>query len=639
MTSFKKTLFSAILVTFLIIPTGCGKKQNNNSASSFEVVTKTIGADGGQVADRGDNVQINIPAGALKESTSISAQYVEDSVTFSENPMMNFLCGVEFGPSGTTFDKPVEVTLKLNKTPINNELTVFCYDEINSVWDLVSEASVNNNEATFSITHFSKYKCIDIPLSVYNEYVYLVKDACRSGKPDSWITETYVDYLVNEKHLMDYYAECNGYVYEPTGILISGQFQVGDRESDNNVTVYLYGDSNQSGIFPANCYTLDGGLLSSYQEFKKQREKAAIENQEVIDIGLTVYFKMIKPIIDLSAPKTALAKRESTTVSVHCHYSKPDNYFPENREIDLEDYKLTLPYELVHLKTNKKELLTDSEGCASFKVTSIDGETETIKVMFYVEGVYGEYADAHITFTGEEDEVLYQMNGHIHEVYHWEYVVPDGGIFQTAIKNNEKGVTHIEIDYDFSGTISWDDIGFGSINGTVSYNNISATIQSNEAMIEYDIVASDGSVLGSGKASTELFSGGSVSTFPGPKNVPFNGLTSEADSANLCYFEDAASYQLIDIVSSGSIISNNSINGGGEDSFETGFSSYASDPILLNGFECKTGSQTFTVQSFKDSTGSRIPRYASGGTEIEFFYQLDPESVSVETTQTINITK
>ena len=203
-------------------------------------------------------------------------------------------------------------------------------------------------------------------------------------------------------------------------------------------------------------YCLYGSMLSSYQEFKKQREQAAQENQEIIDILLVVFYKMCKPIIDLTAPDTELEKGESTTVTLHCHYRDSDNYFPNLRDIDLPYYKLTISDGLSHLKVDKTELTTNENGVDTFRVTSKDGKGETIKVIFDVEGEYGQHAEGSITFYEEDEEPTFEFTVTMHE--------EDHVLCGTSPDNNDttgestasyyQGYVTITLDYSFTGTIT-----------------------------------------------------------------------------------------------------------------------------------------------------------------------------------------
>ena len=464
---FKKLISIGVMTLSLILPScSCDAKNDSESTQTpstkeYSVVTKTIGTNGGQVKDEESYLGLNIPAGALKGDTNITAQYVGEPAKFSSAPILGFLCGAEFGPSGTVFEKPVQVTLKLDKAPINDQLSVAYYDEENKLWECAAEATYSNNQVTFEVTHFSKYQVLDLPISVFNQYVYTVREAIRTNKSDSWITQTYLEYLLDDIHVMDYYGEYNGYVYYPVGFQINGQYAIDGKESDNNETTYRYGELNHAEFSSTTDYCLYGSMFSSYQEFKRQREQAAQENQEIIDILLVVYYKMCKPIIDLTAPDTKLKKGESTTVTLHCHYRDSDNYFPNLRDIDLPYYKLTISDGLSHLKVDKKELTTNENGVDTFRVTSKDGKEETITVIFDVAGEYGQHAEGTIFF-GEDKPGKYSFSGSIKQEVTGDYCWSEtsrtrgdgnGGTITDTI---DKGMLTVTIEYPIEGTITFD---------------------------------------------------------------------------------------------------------------------------------------------------------------------------------------
>ena len=211
-----------------------------------ETVTEEIGTLGGTINDTDNNLSINIPQGALDSTTSISATYVDEPSLIGDNPAMNFMGAVDFGPSGTVFDEPVEVTIKLAKTTYHNKLSVFCYDEVNDLWDYVTNASVSGGNATFSVNHFSRYKCLDITDDMLNKFVELVHTAQDSGYDDAWIIGNYEDYLINDKHVMDEYAIYDGLYYEACGLFISGRYSLENgKQGDPDVLSKQIGESNK----------------------------------------------------------------------------------------------------------------------------------------------------------------------------------------------------------------------------------------------------------------------------------------------------------------------------------------------------------------------------------------------------------
>ena len=171
--------------------------------------------------------------------------------------------------------------IKLAKTTYHNKLSVFCYDEVNDLWDYVTNASVSGGNATFSVNHFSRYKCLDITDDMLNKFVELVHTAQDSGYDDAWIIGNYEDYLINDKHVMDEYAVYDGLYYEACGLFISGRYSLENgKQGDPDVLSKQIGESNKVG----NTYGLStvGGLTTSRAESDKAKESTT-EKQEIID--------------------------------------------------------------------------------------------------------------------------------------------------------------------------------------------------------------------------------------------------------------------------------------------------------------------------------------------------------------------
>ena len=483
MKSFKKLITSVLLITSAISLSGCGMIKNifsiifndddseygevsRPSPSSYAPVSKTVGASGGTLSDDG-NITINIPANALSVDTPITAQYVEDETQVEDCPFPGFLGAVQFGPSGTTFDQPAQVTMRLKDTPRNEKVCIFCYDEEEDIWDFVTEADVLGGNASFTVNHFSYYKALDLTPRMTGKWDALVRTAMAEGYSDSWILDTFVDYLVNQEHVLDYYTEYGGLLYEPCGLHVSGNYFMNGKEGDPNYLITMVGESNQVG----NRFGLSriASETDSYKEFIKEKNKPASERQEITTVLFIIDYKMIKPNIEASADKTILDEGETATVNVYCHYVNPDNFFPEFRDVILPYYPLTLPFKLVHLTTDVDKLTTNSEGRASFRVTSLDGEPEVVKVMFYVEGYFGEYADAYVTFNNGG----YSITGHVSETLQFNY---NAKIMEGSPTTRETGTFDLKVDYDLDGVFEVKD-ETKEVVGSITYKNITATLQ------------------------------------------------------------------------------------------------------------------------------------------------------------------
>ena len=481
MKAIKKLAVSAISILLTISLTGCGiiremmsilngsypEEVSTSEPTSYEKVETMIGKDGGVVKDEEENVTISIPQGALQEDTNISAQYIEEPSYLEANPSMNFLGAVEFGPSGTTFDKPVEVSLQLTNTPKHNKISIFCYSEEYGQWDFVTEADVNYNVATFSISHFSKYKALDMSKGMLMKFHDLVKQAQATGQPDSWVLENFEDYLINEEHVMDIYSLFGGYWYEPCGLIIDGNYHINGKEGDPNQLTDLIGETNKVGNTYGLCH--DGQLVVDAKTYKEIEGKPK-EGQEIIAVGVTVYYKMIKPDIDLTASKKKLAKGESATINIRCHYVNVTNHFDEFKDLDMDGYMLTIPRPS-HFDVDKTTVLTNG-GIASFVVTAKeDNVAETITVNFDVSGSFGVHAEGNITLNSEG----YTFEGHIEEELEFRYLAPemeeDGGILE------EEGIFKIIIEYDIDGSFTEKD---GDLTGSITISNTIVSFDNQE---------------------------------------------------------------------------------------------------------------------------------------------------------------
>lgn len=483
MGNFKKLIIGLALTTMAFTSlVGCGKKPSNQQSSGpkeHTAVSKTIGTGGGFLKD-GTNVNITIPEGALKESTTISALYIEDATLLSNDISMGFLGAVEFGPSGTTFDKPVEVSLKLANPTSFYEVAVFCYDEESNRWDYVCDAEVEETIATFKVNHFSKYELLNLTQEMYLKFYDLVYEAVLNDKSDAWISESYKEYLVDYEHVMDLYTKYGNYWYEPCGLFVYGDYLINGKSGDQEALHFQVGESNKVG----DKYGVStvGGLFAKKSEFEKAK-RTATETTQIVDVTVVLEYKMIKPTIQLTASKYKLKKGESTTVTAFCHHSNPHNYFSEYQELILSYYDLDLKTDANHLKLDKDHIVTNGDGKASFQVTSNDGKAETIRAIFDVSGDFGTHAEGSTRIQGNE-KVVYNMTGHIHE--EWNYVTGDDETrdysdkWETDVHTGTLGSVNISVDYDFKGTITWTNgiaiYGGAPVEGVIDMTNLEVSL-------------------------------------------------------------------------------------------------------------------------------------------------------------------
>ncbi len=179
----RSKLFKIFVCVVLIAGfSGCvsSKKISVQKKDSYQLAKKVIGKNGGVISDS-DNVKLTVPPSALKNNEEISINYLPFK-SDEKNETNNALASVQFGPSGTVFNKESEVTIKLDKKPVTNSLSVYCYNKKTKEWDYVTDATLNGDYASFKIQHFSDYKVEeDINSKHLSEFKKLVDKAVKNN--------------------------------------------------------------------------------------------------------------------------------------------------------------------------------------------------------------------------------------------------------------------------------------------------------------------------------------------------------------------------------------------------------------------------------------------------------------------------
>jgi hypothetical protein len=222
--------------------TEAGTETGTETVTPPKTISSVIGADGGEVGD--DNAMISIPAGALKEDTEISIKYLNDAKDVSDTILTGFVGAVEFGPSGTKFEKPADVVVKLSKAPKNETLSIFCYDEENKRWNYETTAEIDKDYAKFEVNHFSRYRIVDITDGMLQKYINIIKYNFDNNIPDTVSREQYEDYLNNTVKVLDSYEEWGGKLYKACGYLISVNYYINGVEEDPNDLIDLVGEDS-----------------------------------------------------------------------------------------------------------------------------------------------------------------------------------------------------------------------------------------------------------------------------------------------------------------------------------------------------------------------------------------------------------
>lgn len=590
---------------------------SSSASSKHDPVSGDIGPSGGTVKDPDNNVSINIPAGALSRDTKISAVYIDSPEILTSSLSTNFLGAAEFGPDGTVFDKPVQVTINLTETPKSSSLAVFCYYVAEDVWEYVTDAIPNGKKATFEVTHFSTYQVMDRSGDFLNEYENIVNHAQVNGLSDAEIIEEFRDYLVNYKHIMDQYTTYDGYWYEPCGLKINGKYQTNGKSGDPEALSVIEGESNKVG----NSYGLskiDGGISS------KDKVKGVSASSEMFDVTVIVEYKIIDPDINLTASKKKLNKGESATINIRCHYTNARNFFPEFKDLDLAGYMLTIA-KPTNFTADKSAVLTDSSGRASFVVTAKENnKAETITVNFDVSGNFGTHAEGNITLNSEGISITGHVKEEIDivwrapvETMQGSWSVTGNGTFNLVVEYDFEGTLVEEEDKPMTGELAFTDI---DVSFSATASSVRGTVEEATGTGEYDFFGNVGNIT--------------------PYMPSYKVVGTEVNDLCSLYSEDDAE-EIATVSGSGNTHAYANVHDIVKYDMDVAdtFTIFVrnSDSLLL-GFALTPGTETYTSTTFKDKFSVYLE--AEGyGMEFENFEEMNMAVVSDtrRTTQTISV--
>ena len=131
----------------LFVLSGCGDSNNNQN-------NMTIGPEGGSFTTD-DGVSMVIPEEALSQSVTF---FVEKKSSMLPSDFLAFT----IGPSGTTFEKPVTLTIPIDEWVLEfyekSQIEFFLSTASKDNWELAENSTINETEKTITgnINHLSE---------------------------------------------------------------------------------------------------------------------------------------------------------------------------------------------------------------------------------------------------------------------------------------------------------------------------------------------------------------------------------------------------------------------------------------------------------------------------------------------------
>ena len=124
-----------------------------------------VAASGGTAATPDGKARVDVPSGALSDSTIISVVPAPDSLLPSPAPGYVTGSAYQYRPDGTQFSKPVQITLVYNPASVpsgSSESSIRLHTVLNGQWVPVTGSTVDTSlhSVTGQTTHFSVYGAV-----------------------------------------------------------------------------------------------------------------------------------------------------------------------------------------------------------------------------------------------------------------------------------------------------------------------------------------------------------------------------------------------------------------------------------------------------------------------------------------------
>jgi len=123
-----------------------------------EPISVEVSADEGEMIET-TGAAIDIPAGALAEDTEVTLEVILPTGQPDADKLASLI--YDFGPDGTTFETPVELTIDLNDdVPEGMEAKMAWLDEDAEKWMPLADSTVEGNSVVATTTHFTKFAIV-----------------------------------------------------------------------------------------------------------------------------------------------------------------------------------------------------------------------------------------------------------------------------------------------------------------------------------------------------------------------------------------------------------------------------------------------------------------------------------------------
>jgi len=226
-------------------------KADADKDADNDIESVSITADGGSfTTDSG--ITIVAPAGAVKKSTPITVSAAaNDSEINDAAGIVPFSVIVECGPTGTTFEKPIEIRIPIDTEPTVTSCALFSRENDGDPWiqlDLDGSYNADGKYISINTTHFSTiaYSGIAAPgVRIFNDVF------SKAGDHVSALAQLN-DLLFRQSGIMSVSQKVGEEYYSVCGVDIDVQYKFGSAENQHvgdltgiktdDTTILQYGD-------------------------------------------------------------------------------------------------------------------------------------------------------------------------------------------------------------------------------------------------------------------------------------------------------------------------------------------------------------------------------------------------------------
>ncbi|MBR1632202.1 MAG: hypothetical protein IJ686_00400 [Bacteroidales bacterium] len=410
----------AALAILAVISLSCSKDDGKTGKPNpVKNYSATLPASGGTL-DFG-MVRIVAPAGAVSEDRKISLAMTTEAKSIDDGGFRNAdgarmllpgdpVARLDFGPEGLIFDEPVEVQYPQGVMREEN-VDVLWYNKETGQWVSRGPVRIEDGMIHFSLEHFSTYVVVNIGMEAMSRIEGAVMVGLRSGTPPAVIAESFHEQAVNGegRELMrrPYKDLWTGLFYEPFYSFCSISWCVyadGIESDPGSAEVHKIGSRPENASF-RGCFKTASyhSQYDTFEEFNRKLQNTTVEEKRRTSMKLfsslvEIFYRLAKPRITLTQDKELAKKGDEATVTVTVEIFDPvqNDYIP----YDYVDIQLSNSDGSV-VRISKDEVVTGSDGTASFKITALkdDGES-VISANFHKEGALWDIQDDVVDATG-----------------------------------------------------------------------------------------------------------------------------------------------------------------------------------------------------------------------------------------------